>query len=166
MMIKTHVKKLLRMQQMMAALSFFDSFAARPPRADTRRRYRGRRHQEPAGRCRGGRFHQAQSNGGTQSKFAATFSTEEACLQAVKEHCPTANGATFSSFLGECWCDLGMTGYSGQPLLRTCWFEEQPHAHKLWSAADWQLEDSPAALVIGSAFVSAAFVGAAAAWWP
>merc|ERR1711860_343154 len=97
--------------------------------------------------------------------IAATFATERQCKQAVTQHCPDANGVTYSSGLGECWCNRGMTGYIAEPTLRTCWFEGGASHTRLWSWTDVSLQNNPDSLVLGCALVGAAVVGAAAGFF-
>jgi len=72
--------------------------------------------------CSDGNFHSSAGHGGTQHKLQATYSSAEACRNAVATHCPSANGATFSPSLGECWCNTGMTGCYADPVLLTTMF--------------------------------------------
>merc|ERR1740121_687552 len=119
--------------------------------------------------CKGGGFRQgqAQRSGGSQHKFAATYSTEDACRRAALDHCTRdgnqipVNGVTYSPALGECWCNFGMTGFVGEPSMRTCWFESSGPG-RLWSIAGLELETGPAVLVVAGTFVGAALVGAVA----
>lgn len=108
--------------------------------------------------CRSGGFRPGQRNGGSQAKLAATYSSSGACRRAAVEHCPGANGVTYSPSLGECWCNDGMAGYVAQPTVETCWFEASSEVSRLWSLGG-MLQELPVTGVVAM-FVSAGAGGA------
>merc|ERR1712051_606184 len=42
----------------------------------------------------------------------------------VLQHCPDAEGATFNSHSGDCWCEIGMTGFTHTAGNTVCWFTD------------------------------------------
>jgi len=121
--------------------------------------------------CRNGGFSIGDRIGGRQQKLTAIFLSQQECQMAVMQNCPDSNGATFSPGLGECWCNVEMTGFAPEPTLRTCWFETRPA--RLWSrvglasplAPPRELATSVGATLLGAALVLGAAAGLALRGW-
>jgi len=108
--------------------------------------------------CRNGGFQKGRANeayGSRQTKLTATYTDSLSCHIAVQEHCPNANGATYSD-LGECWCNNNTLAIVYDSMLRTCWFED---VNGLWNLGGLTPDSIPVWMVPASTFAAAAVAG-------
>lgn len=77
------------------------------------------------GGCRYGGFKIGEGTGGEKKLVPQPMpQNNDECRLRVASFCPEANGATFSHRTGDCWCEIGMTGYMHTDGNSVCWFTD------------------------------------------